>query len=54
MTDAFNGRRAFNSHGPSEGASITTVTHSGSAEAAQDRTCLRACMKPACLLEYAA
>lgn len=51
MTDAFDGRRAFNSRGQSETASITTVT-SGSAEVAQDHMCLCACMKPACLLEY--
>lgn len=52
MTDALDGRRAFNSRGQSETAFITTVTHSGSAEVAQDRMCLCACMKPACLSEY--
>lgn len=52
MTDALDGRRAFNSRGQSETASITTVTHGGSAEVAPDRMCLCACMKPARLLEY--
>lgn len=52
MTDALDGRRAFNSRGQSETASITAVTHSGSTEVAQNRMCLCACMKPVCLLEY--